>query len=87
MQNAQYLHGLVIHTVEDQIAAGDELPDAGRDVLAFQPGKRVPNQSIEPLRYAIENGIRGGRAIGTDIKPDLDEVGPGSRRLAKLAQD
>lgn len=86
MQNAQHVHGLVTHLVENEIAPRDELPDAGRNVIAPQPRERVSNQPIEPLRYAIENGVGGGWAIGPDIKPDLDEVGPGARRLAKLTQ-
>ena len=87
MKNADDQDRIIEDTVEGKIGAGDQVPDAWRDVIPGDTGIGKIGELLPAAFYRVQDAIRRGRIVFRDMEPKEDQVVIGLSRPKDCRQN
>ncbi len=75
-------HGVeTLDTIEQKIIADDERPGVWRDLGTRRSKLRITSQTLASGDDPVDEAVRSGRVVQSDVEPDVIKVGLGARRI------
>lgn len=74
MQDTDYLNPFAGYAVKDEIGPDNEIAEAGSNIVARRPHRRIFRDAGAGLVDVIETTVRGVVVIPRNILPDVDEI-------------
>jgi hypothetical protein len=70
VEDADGLDHLAQDSVEDEVVAGDEVPEVVRDVRLGRAEEGVVGEELHPLLKRVEEPVGGRGVVVSDVVPD-----------------
>ena len=78
VQKAHDLDAVVKDVIEGEILTGDQVPNAGRDVVPGKAGTWMFRELLPTRLGRIQNPIGGNGIVGGNFQPDRDQIRAGA---------
>lgn len=87
VEDTDNFNALVADTIERQILANDQMPDASSYIVSSHSGERVLCKLLPPPFDRIKHAVCGVWIVRRDVRPDGNQVFVGSIRADNREHD